>query len=301
MLNSLLVVAIAGGLLPLAASVWWFAELGSHFRLQYLALAAVLLVAALVRRRRRLAAALVAVMAVNAWPLLPYLPAEGRPAAGEPLTILNVNVNARNTDYARIVEGIRSAGADVVTVIELSDALERQLEATEPDYPYRVLLPKVGNFGLGVLSRFPITGAEPFELGFTTALRVEIAHPAGPFRLFAVHPVPPMSARMAARRNAQLAELAGLVRAQDAPVLVCGDFNLSPYSPWFRKFESDAGVTDVRRGLGPGTSWPAAMPLLGIPIDHCFLRGPFAIESVERMDRIGSDHYPVRVSLRRLG
>jgi endonuclease/exonuclease/phosphatase (EEP) superfamily protein YafD len=101
---------------------------------------------------------------------------------------------------------------------------------------------------------------------------------------------------MAEVRNRQLDQLAAYTKAIEEPLLVCGDFNLTPYSPYFDRFTAAAGLTDVRLRQGLGFSWPGFFPLAGIPIDHCLFRGPLAVESIERLDRFGSDHYPVRVS-----
>ena len=56
-------------------------------------------------------------------------------------------------------------------------------------------------------------------------------------------------------------------------------------------------LIEARRGKGIAMSWPSFMPLLGVPIDHCFIRKPLSARSVEHLERTGSDHYPVLVTL----
>jgi endonuclease/exonuclease/phosphatase (EEP) superfamily protein YafD len=97
-------------------------------------------------------------------------------------------------------------------------------------------------------------------------------------------------------RNRQLDQLAAYVKDIDEPLLVCGDLNLTPYSPYFDRFTEAAALTDVRLGQGLGFSWPTFFPMAGIPIDHCLFRGPLAVESIKRLEPFGSDHYPVHVS-----
>ena len=302
MLKTLLIVWTAGGLLPLGARFWWAFEIFSHFRLQYLAIALPLLVLALARGQLAVGLALAATMALNAWPLLPDLPRFGAPSlpAGPDFVLLNINVEARNTEHDRVLARIRESGADVVALVELSPALEAKLAALADLYPHRVTVPTAGNFGIAVLSRHPLRETATFDLGPNPAIETVVETADGAvLRLYAIHTKPPVGAALARTRNEQLVALAGRIRASEGPLLVCGDFNLSPYSPWFGRFERESGTRSARKGLGLGISWPATMPLLGTPIDHCFLRGPLVATAVERMAATGSDHYPVRVTLRR--
>ena len=68
--------------LPLGARLSWVLELTTHFRLQYLAVTAVLLALMAMRRRWGACAVLVAAGIVSAVPVLPYLPLGRRRACG---------------------------------------------------------------------------------------------------------------------------------------------------------------------------------------------------------------------------
>lgn len=296
----LAILCAAGGLLPLGARLWWGFELLSHFRLQYVVIAAALAVIVLVCRKPLPALLLIAVAAVNAWPLVPYLGTTGGPAsavAASGIRVLNINVNAGNDAHAAILETIRAADADIVSIVELTPGLETALRALDERYPHRFINASGDNFGIGMLSKYPLIAKESFAVLDTAAIDSLIELPDGSIRFLAVHLVPPMGADLAATRNRQLDALAARARQITEPLLVCGDFNLTPYSPYFSDFVRAADLDDVRKGQAPGFSWPSTMPLLGIPIDHCFLRAPLAVKSVERLERMGSDHYPVLVSL----
>ena len=83
-------------------------------------------------------------------------------------------------------------------------------------------------------------------------------------------------------------------RSTPPPRLLVGDFNATPYWPWYRRMVSqftDAAVavadktgTPARPTWGP---WPGARKVLRI--DHGFLRG-LAVEGFEVLDVVGSDH-----------
>lgn len=299
LLARLTVLAAIVGLLPLGARLWWGFDLVSHFRVQYLAVTLPLLVAVLACRRRTAALLLCATAGLNAWPLLPYLPASSATAAspgGSELKVLNINVNAGNRDYPAILDAIRGADADIVAVLELTPGLDDALRAVAAMYPYTYSLPATSNFGIGVLSRYPLA-AQTLPLLATKAIDGRVELPTGTLRFIAVHLVPPIHSDFAQMRNRQLGELAAVVRASGGPLAVCGDFNLTPYSPFFGGFREQSGLTEARRGKGIAMSWPRFMPLLGIPIDHCFIREPLGARSVEHLERTGSDHYPILVTL----
>lgn len=297
-LDCLLIVTIIGGLLPLGASHWWGFELLSHFRAQYVVLALLLLAVAIRFCRHLLALPLAAATGLNGWPLLPYLPSTAPDLSGRQIDVLNVNVNSNNTNHADIVDAIRAADSDLVSIVELTPALDEALHVFADVYPYRFSAPATGNFGIGILSQYPLIEPASFSTVQTKAIDTIVELPTGPLRFFAVHLLPPKTPTMTRARNLQLDELAEYASGTEDSLLVCGDFNLTPYSPRFDKFVENTELRDVRRGRGLSFTWPTFMPLLGIPIDHCLIRGPMQVESVERMDRIGSDHYPVHVSLR---
>jgi len=296
-LGRILVVAALGGLLTLGARYWWVFELFSHFRVQYVAVGGVLTIIAFSCRQRIPGFLLAAAVAVNAWPLLPYLPQPRDARRKFAFTVLNVNVNSGNEAFAETIGRIQAAEPDLVSILELTGDLDDALGTLADEFPYRFMLPEFGNFGIGVLSRYPLSAVSAAALRETTAIDSTVELPTGPLRFVAVHLVPPIGSSLARERNSQLDVLAALAASVEGPLLVCGDFNLTPYSPFFPRFATAANLTDTRLGTGLGISWPSFMPLLGIPIDHCLAREPILVESIERLEQIGSDHYPVKLEL----
>jgi endonuclease/exonuclease/phosphatase (EEP) superfamily protein YafD len=299
-LSRLLAVTAVGGLLPFGATLWWGFELFAHFRVQYVFACILLAGLAIAANKRWFAVALVIAAALNARPLLPYLPsASGSEptTAGFTFDVLSINVDAGNMAYETIADAVRAADADVVAIVELTAELDQTLLALADRYPHRFMASANGNFGIGVLSRYPLRAAGEISTGPTSAIDSVVELPSGPIRLIAAHLYPPVGRRMAEIRNRQLDQLAAYVNGIEEPLVICGDFNLSPYSPFFDRFTEAADLRDVRLRQGLGFSWPSFFPPAGIPIDHCLIRGPLAVKSIERLDRFGSDHYPVQVSL----
>jgi endonuclease/exonuclease/phosphatase (EEP) superfamily protein YafD len=106
-----------------------------------------------------------------------------------------------------------------------------------------------------------------------------------------------VSPRRAAARNAELRELAVRSAAIQGPLVVAGDFNITPYSPFFIDWLAASGLTDSRRGRTLSISWPTWLPWAGIPIDHVAVNSGFAIVSHRPLANFDSDHYGVLVEL----
>jgi endonuclease/exonuclease/phosphatase (EEP) superfamily protein YafD len=113
-----------------------------------------------------------------------------------------------------------------------------------------------------------------------------------------LHTDRPQGAAEAAARNSQLADLAGFIAGQpERHVIVMGDFNLTPWSPYFQRLLDAAGLRDSAIGRGVAPTWFSRLLPFGLPIDQVLL-GP----DVTVVDRhvgadVGSDHLPVIADL----
>jgi endonuclease/exonuclease/phosphatase (EEP) superfamily protein YafD len=304
-LDRLLVLAAAAvalvSVLPFGARLHWTLELTTHFRVQYLAATAVLLVLVALRRRWAACAVLLAAGAVSAAPVLPYLPltfgAEVRAARAEPIKILTVNVSFRQFSARRLLEIVREANPDVVVLQELTPHAESVLAELDKAFPNHRKFPADGAYGIGIWSRFVLESSETFALGRVPAIEARLRAPAGAFTLVGVHLRAPTTPRRAAARNQELRELAARVADADGPLIVAGDFNATPYTPYFRDWLEESGLTDSRRGRTLAVSWPTTFPLIGIPIDHVAANEHFTILSHRRLPNFESDHYGVLVEV----
>ena len=90
--------------------------------------------------------------------------------------------------------------------------------------------------------------------------------------------------------------LAGLLD-EGRPMIVAGDLNLTPWSPFFREFVDRSGLRDSRRGFGVQATWPSRLGMAGIPMDHVLVSQDGSVIDRRVGPSFGSDHRPVIVDL----
>lgn len=305
----LFTVLDACGLATLAATLagscgrWhWLLDLAANFRWYWL-LAAMLGLAAGVRWRRPLAIGCLALAAAgNCWELTPYwLPA---PAAApvprrEPLLIVTANVLWSNPEKIRVRDWLGDRDADVVALLEMDEAWLAALGPLLDHYPHRVIRTREDNFGVALLSKRPFLAAEVVEFGGVPvpSIVARIEWDGAPLTIVATHPPPPAGARLAAARDAALRSLAAFVAAADAPCIVVGDLNATPWSAAFRGLVRTSGLCDTALGRGLQPTWNARLLAPRIPIDHILApAGTVVLERAVGPD-LGSDHLPVTARL----
>jgi endonuclease/exonuclease/phosphatase (EEP) superfamily protein YafD len=79
--------------------------------------------------------------------------------------------------------------------------------------------------------------------------------------------------------------------------VVAGDLNMSPWSPFFRRFMKKSGLKDSEDSFGFQPTWPTYQPILYLPLDHVLVSRDIAIVDRRIGAKVGSDHLPVVVDL----
>ncbi len=282
----------------------WFAELFSHFRFYFLLTQALLVLIFLHSGRWVLMAVTLMLAVPNAWYVVPYLTPlvmnqSVAAVQGKGVDIVAINVNYRNDDHRAVREYLESESPDVIVVAEVTEAWSAALSYLRDEYPYATGEWRSEPWGLMVYSRLPFVEAELLDLGVpgTVNARVVLDVDNKPLQVFAVHLYSPTNPQRAARRNRQLDDLARQVNASALPTIIVGDLNVTPFSPYFDKLLSGAGVVDARQPSGFHFTWPTWAAPLWIPIDHVLSDPSVNVTRVSRGPNTGSDHYPLEVSV----
>jgi endonuclease/exonuclease/phosphatase (EEP) superfamily protein YafD len=292
-----LALSTAAGFL---ARLSWFLELFSHYRAHYVLCAALALALFAIGRKWGWAVLAAVLLAVNALPVLPlYYGREELPAKALPLRLLFANLHYGSVRSDRFLDLISARDPDVVLLAELTEGLLRELAPLRHDYPVMSVAPREGPLGLAFFSRVacPASHMMRFEgcemLTFVGRLQLD----GRDVLLVGAHTLPPLGPAWARERDTQFAAMADLVRVESGPVIVLGDLNCTPYSPYFRRLLQDAGLQDGRRGFGAKATWPAILGPLGLPIDQCLVGGGVVVTDFQVGPDIGSDHRPIIIDV----
>ena len=299
-----LVMGATGGLVACTAAgfagqlAWWL-DLFVHFRVHG-AVAGLLLVSAALALRARRTAALAGLCALAhlAFVATTFVPSDTvatRPVA----RALVFNVNSGGDPQAVAALLAENADVDVIGLLEITPRWVPALEDALAPWPYRVVEPRIDNFGLLLASRWPVAGRrrDAGAIGLPIIAATVSPPEAAPFGFVLVHPPPPVSARFSAARDAAIAAYPGLVDLPD-DVIVAGDFNATPWAHALAPLDA-AGYRWVAQGHGPRPTWPDGLGGMGLAIDHAFVKGALEPTGFEVLGSTGSDHRPIRFSVGR--
>ena len=297
--------ALAGlficGACTLLARLHWALELFSHFVPLYFAcaLGAFALLTAL--RERRGAVLALALSIYFGIPLLPYLPLKRSTGDEVTIRVMLANVYTPNRDFAAFRSEVYRHNPDILCLQETDAAWQRVLQGMRTTYPHQVVIPRPDNFGVALLSRWPITEAKQIELGRSTvpALEATVETPYGSLQILNIHTIPPVVGHYAASRNRQLVDAAAIAAAADGPFAIIGELNVTPWSPHFRDLLRNSGLKDARRARGILPTWPVGRPIPTLlPIDHVLVSPDIEVTGMVRGGPFNSDHLPLIADLR---
>lgn len=304
-LDIIAVGVLAGSMAGWAGAWHWLLDLTTHFRWYWLMLSVGGLATCL-RWRRPTAVACFALAAVmNARDLLPYwLPRSADPptaTAGDDrrVFVISMNVHRVNDDATAAVAYLRDRQPDVVAVLEVDADWATALDGLADLFPHRLIRPRSDNFGIALLSRWPLDDVEVVafcETGFPSILAT-VRRPAGGFRFIATHPYPPFNARCTDQLVAHLDGVAEAAATATLPCIVAGDFNAAPWSRPYRRLVAKSGLADSALGRGVQPTWHAHLPAPRIPIDHVLVPADATVLRREVGPDIGSDHFPVEAEI----
>jgi len=241
--------------------------------------------------------------------VLPYTPlyrSELLPATAEApanrVSALTCNVLQHNREPRRLLELIERLDPDIVFLLEIDDRWFAALRGLETKYSHRIARPQDDTYGMALYSRLELIDTEIrfVRQEHIPSVKATVKLPSGEtFQLYGLHPSPPAPqyAETTLQRDAELVLVGREAKLYDGPAVVMGDLNDVAWSHTTRLFRRISGLLDPRIGRRTMPTFPVATPLLRFPLDHIFVSNHFKLVAFERLEDVGSDHFPVWVSL----
>jgi endonuclease/exonuclease/phosphatase (EEP) superfamily protein YafD len=236
-------------------------------------------------------AAMAAVVAPRA------IPRRQPPADGPVLRVLTANLLTGRAAGGQLVELVRSTGADVLFLQELTeDAVSRLKQAGLSELLPHEMADIIGYRyrGSGIYARYPLQPGLTIGPSFASQPTARLDLPWDrSVQLVCVHPHPPMPPWHTPATPLWRAELAVLPPPGDLPVILAGDYNATFDHEQFRRLlrlgHVDA-ASQVGNGLVP--TWgpePHGRPAL-LPFDHVLVDPRCAVLATSTHQLAGSDH-----------
>jgi len=306
--------------ISLGDRVWWIALVSTFAPYLFLPVALLVPLGLAKPSRRYWGAVLVAtIMFLLEYGQLLGFRATDTEKTADSITVMSFNVwgYSESVETAQAIVSLETP--DVVALQELSPSMAWTLAKELGEvYPYRLLEPKEGADGRGILSRYPLTDTSTSvasSLG-QFAQVVEVKANDRVFTLYNVHLAPTMLFHYLEVNDSVAEGIRGSFRAREQqanqliselvdrqePAIVAGDINTTDQSDVYSILVDHLQDAHCEAGKGFGHTFPAYMgSFRGIPIiprtvrvDMIFYSSEFiALDSQVVRDHGESDHHPV--------
>lgn len=302
-----------GTALPFLPVAHGIARVGDFPRQQMFLIAAATLVVALVVSNGSAAwlaieLTLVATMIVQAALVLPFTPVwrkqsktyDAGTETGEPLRLISSNVKMSNTHCDELAAEIRAHSPDILILMEVNRAWCDGLKELLDEFPHVVDRSQENSYGMILASKFKLEDTSVQCLltdGVPSIFTTVVMPKGGRFRLFSIHPEPPVPHETTAGRDGETSLVALKVAKEKLPVIVSGDLNDVAWSKTTRRFRRISGLLDPRIGRKVFSTFDARYFFIRWPLDHLFHSAEFRFVDMQRLKPCGSDHFPVLFDL----
>ena len=300
--------------LPLVRAEAWWIRMFDFPRLQILIIAALAALAYLPfvdgsTPSLLFVGALLGALAYQCFMMFPYTPLARRQVedsrrAAEDATIclLFANVLMTNRHADRLKAIIKRVDPDVVLAVEADEWWRAELAFLRDSHKHVVEHPRDNTYGMLLYSRLPLVDpqvrflVQPDIPSIHARLRLRTGEEV---ELRCVHPRPPAprEAEDSGPRDRELLVVGKEFAQKRVPVIVIGDLNDVAWSRTNYRFQKVSGLLDPRIGRGFFHTFHARIPFIRYPLDHCFHSGHFRLVRFQRLEKFGSDHFPVCIRL----
>lgn len=219
-------------------------------------------------------------------------------------SLLLTNVEMSNRKAQPLIKLIATKNPDLVLLMEVDEWWNKQLKVLEKEYPYSQHTINKLAYGMVLYSKFPLKRIEVDYLNnkkvpsFESTIALTNSKNIS---FHSIHPVPPTYFEdlpdNAGQKATALKELGKEIEGRKFPTIVAGDLNDVIWSYVDEVTNTKNILYDVRVGRGFYNSYNAENMFIKWPLDHVFVTKEFRLKKLERLPKIGSDHFPIYVEL----
>ena len=218
------------------------------------------------------------------------------------ISLLISNVLTPNQKYDRLTGLVKEFNPDLILTLETDKRWEKALEELEEEYKYTVKVPLDNFYGMHLYSRLELKDMEVLYLIDKEIPSIHgkvLLRSGDAVEIHCLHPMPPSPTESATStdRDAELLLVGKEVDTDKGPVLVFGDLNDVAWSRTTKLFQELSGLLDPRIGRGFYNTFHADYAIFRWPLDHVFHSNDFTVKRIKRMRKIGSDHFPMFITL----
>lgn len=215
------------------------------------------------------------------------------------LRIVTFNMSTEPRPIDNLILHIAKSAPDVVMLQEVTQAHAARLEVgLAVTFPFRHVCTHRQGCSQAVFSRIPWIEAKHVyrASGGPEMIWAKFSDPRlGRFRLISLHLAWPFTPQTQQRH---IDRLIAFVREIDEPVIIGGDFNLTPWSWMIQRLLRESGLRAHALTLG---SWPSSEQFQWLPpvfqIDNVLTSRGIRAISISAGPHLGSDHRPLEATL----
>lgn len=219
----------------------------------------------------------------------------------EALSFLVYNVYQDNEKYQNLVNLIQKKQPSIIFLLETDQEWMENIREATDEYPHRIEVPLDNTYGLLFYSKLPIKSQKVNYLisEEIPSIVVDIEYNKQIVRLYGLHPTPPVPQENeeSTERDAEILLTGKAAAEYGKACIVFGDLNDVAWSKTTELFLKTSHMLDARRGRGFYNTFHTKYWFLRWPLDHYFLSSQFRLIDMKREENIGSDHYPISLSV----
>ncbi|MEO0375628.1 MAG: endonuclease/exonuclease/phosphatase family protein, partial [Cyanobacteria bacterium P01_A01_bin.17] len=174
----------------------------------------------------------------------------------EGVTVMSYNLWIDNPNADAIEQSILGEDPDILFLSEVSQPMMAELRS-HLSYPYDY---RTDGSNSALFSRYPFVEATTEDFGVKTrgrtfSLVAKLQLEQEIVTVIGVHPPVPIIKSFFHIRNQQLETFAQASRDVAGKMIVLGDFNSTPWSPYFQRFERQSQLQNAGRGQWIWATW----------------------------------------------